>query len=211
MSKKLDLSSYQRWLRTEGYQRSTAEVSLRHMRTIATGAAVQSHQHPHIRRYLRFVEATGRNPLGREFLSKMKADGFEPSGPIAKAGKRSKPVLTRPQWSQLRSKLRRDGDEIDRLLIAYMYSPYRIAEFLELWVRGLDADDVSDALSREWIAAAFDNTRNKKLFMILCDTRRCAYSRMRRRLQRVTAKLGIEADLDTLYKSYHQLYGKKAA
>ncbi|MEE8615525.1 MAG: hypothetical protein V3T11_09985 [Roseateles sp.] len=212
------LRKYEEWLRAEGYQPSTVEVTLRHLYTVneqcgqtlfnACPMPVAPYRIPHVRRYLRYVALTRRNPLGRIFVAEMKRQGIEASSEIRKQGQRTKQNLTKSQWSELR-KLLRAGDNTSKLLLAYMLSPYRISEFLDMEVRLVSEEDITDHVSRKWLhatnLAAPKSKRTRKLYELLCPTKRCAYSRLRRTLREAGEKLKVPADLDTLYKSYHAL------
>jgi hypothetical protein len=195
----MNLKSYSGWLKTEGYQPSTAQVTLRHIRVVAAafnaGESIPEHCEPHVRRYLRFVAKTRKNPAGRAFVKQMLKDGFEPVADIQKHGARDRANLRPGDWDLLRAKLRR-GDDISRMLVAYMQSTYRIGEFLNL--RANEAVAIDDRIARSWIQAR----GSKKIYKILCATERCAYYRMRRRLQILCKTLRLDADLDTLYKSF---------
>ncbi len=198
---KIDLGAYEDWLYAEGYQDSTIQVTLRHLRGLAEHPEeLTRHRVPHVRRYLRFVAKTRKNPLGRRFTEAMLANGVEAASEIEKQGKRDKGCLTDKQWKALRSRLR-GGDAISRLLVAYMESPYRIGDFLNLYAHEVTADDVSDKISRDWIKRFGGR---KRLHRLLCPTQRCAYYRLRRRLQTISEKMKVQTDLDALYKTYHQ-------
>lgn len=205
----MKLDEYERWLRKEGYQPTTIEVTLRHIRAARSDSArLPRHRVPHVRRYLRFVAKTRKNPLGRSFAKRMLDDyGLTPAGEIEKQGSRDRETLTQKQWDALKQKLR-GGDRISRLLVAYMESPYRIGDFLNLKASGVTPDDVSDKVSRDWVRRFGGK---KKLYQMLCTTERCAYYRLRRRLQKINQKLKTDPDLDTLYKSFHELNGEEAA
>lgn len=197
-----DLEAYEAWLHDEGYQPSTIAVSVRLIGMVFNNLD----DHPeyceaHIRRYLRFVEKTRKNPLGKKFAGIMRLRGFEAAADIRKHGNRRKRLLHAGNWVQLRSKLRR-GDDISKLLVAYMQSPYRISEFLKLRANEITENDVRDKISRDWIR---DKGGRRPLHRLLCSTERCAYSRMRKRLQVVCGKMGLDVDFDTLYKSFQVL------
>jgi hypothetical protein len=196
------LEAYEAWLNKEGYQPSTIAVSVRLIGMVFDN--VDGHPdycEAHIRRYLRFVEKTRKNPLGKRFTGIMRLRGFEAAADIRKHGNRSKKLLHAGNWMQLRAKLRR-GDEISRLLVAYMQSPYRISDFLKLRANSVTSEDVRDKISRDWIR---DKGGRQPLYKLLCNTERCAYSRMRKRLQQTCKKMGLDADFDTLYKSFQVL------
>lgn len=195
------LADYEAWLKKEGYQNSTTEVSMRHIRAAAlTPESIPGHRVAHVRRYLRYVADTRKNPLGRKFAEQMLKHGFTPARRTEKQGSRSKACLSSKQWKALRSRLR-TGDARSKLLVAYMESPHRVGDFLNLRANEITADDVSDKLSREWIKSAGGK---KKLYRLLCSTQRCAYYRLRSRLQHVSEAMKLSTDLDTLYKSYHE-------
>jgi hypothetical protein len=197
------LDKYETWLKDEGYQESTILVTLRHIKAVYAhrDKDVAKTRAAHVRRYLRFVAKTRKNPLGRKFVQRMLGLGLEAAVDSPNHGKRSKTNLTDDQWLDLRAKLRR-GDDTSRLLIAYMESPYRIGEFLNLRIGQLVDDDVQDKISRAWITDKKLGAR-ARLFQVLCKTERCAYSRIRRRLQQICKALEMEADLDTLYRTFH--------
>lgn len=208
MPKKLDLDGYKRWLVRQGYQPSTVQVSMRHLRALVAWEIpkkLPKYRHAHIRRYLRYVDETKDNPMGSKFLQGMKSLGLTPAMDISKQGPRGKTLLGSHDWTALRSRLRR-GDEASRLLVAYMLSPYRIGEFLNLNAHKVDETDIADKISRDWIR---QNGGRKKLYRLVCETERCTYYRMRRRLQDICDKLEVEADFDSLYKTYQSI--KKAS
>lgn len=210
------LKPYEAWLRAEGYQPSTVEVTLRHLYTVNenrisslfNAMPVAPYRIPHVRRYLRYVALTRRNPLGRAFVAEMKRQGIEASAEIRKQGGRTKKNLTKYQWWRLRGLLR-EGDNTSKLLLAYMLSPYRISEFLDMEVRLVSEEDITDHVSRKWLQATNllvpKRNRTRKLYELLCPTKRCAYSRLRRTLREACKELRVPVDLDTLYKSYHVL------
>lgn len=194
----LDLKSYQAWLEKEGYQTSTVEVSLRHIRTsVANPKKVPPHRVAHIQRYLRFVLATQKNPAGGQFTRLMKTKhGLSAATAIKKQGKRKAIKLDDKQLSELRAKLRRDKkSDTSQLLVAYMQSGRRITEFLNLTPAAVSKDETIDKISRDWIRSF----KVGKLYQILCKTERCAYARMRRLLALEAADTKIS--LDTLYQS----------
>lgn len=161
-----DLSDYEKWLRRGGYQPSTMVVTLRNLRTIAAeGKKPAETLEPHIRRYLRFVEETKKQPLGRDFTAKMKKAGIAPSAAIEKHGKRPSKLLDMKSMSALRSKLRR-GEETDLLIAAYMNSGMRITAFIALRADKV-TDEHTDAVSRKWIKK---NGGSKPLYRLLCET-----------------------------------------
>jgi hypothetical protein len=204
MPKKLDLSGYKRWLVRQGYQPSTVQVSMRHLRALAAwdiSKTVPQYRLPHIRRYLRYVDDTKDNPMGPKFIQGMKSLGLTAVMNISKQGPRGKTLLGGYEWTTLRSRLRR-GDEASKLLVAYMLSPYRIGEFLNLRAHKVTEEDIADKISRDWIKTRGGRQR---LFRLVCETERCTYYRMRRRLQDMCDKLEIEADFDSLYKTYQTL------
>lgn len=205
----MKLDDYEKWLKREGYQPTTIEVTLRHIRAAhADTSSLPAYRIPHVRRYLRFVARTRKNPLGSRFTRKMLDEyGLAPATEIEKQGSRDRETLTQKQWDALKKKLQ-GGDRISRLLVAYMESPYRIGDFLNLRAHAVTVDDVSDRSSRDWLRRFGGK---KKLYRMLCTTERCAYYRLRRRLQSVNRALKADPDLDTLYKSFHELNDQEAA
>lgn len=196
-----DLSDYLSWLKRQKYQDNTILVTLRNLRTAASEPArLPTHRIPHVRRYLRFVQETGSNPLGRRFLSAMKAKKIGAASEIVKTGARGKQI-SKVQLSALRARLRR-GDNTSKLVVAYMHSPYRISDFLILRCSRLTDRDVADKISRDWLRK---EGGPNLLYQVLCDTERCAYARMRKRLLEVCDSLGFKTDLDTLYKFRKEL------
>lgn len=214
-----DLSGYEAWLTGEGYQPSTIKATLRHLKNVAeTPNKVAEHQGAHVRRYLRYVSKTQRHPFGRVFAQTLHKQGYEAASDVRKPGSRSKGLLTGRQWTALRSRLRiRGGDDTDKLLVAYMESPYRISEFLQLQVGKLTEEDVTDKRALAWLKSAGRSSassngkaraagkRSQRVFKVLCETERCTYYRLRKRLRDVCDKMNLSADLDTLYKSYYEL------
>jgi hypothetical protein len=203
-----DLSGYAAWLTSERYQPTTIEATLRHLKNVAEKPdSVANHQTAHVRRYLRYVSKTQRHPFGRGFTKNLRDQGFEAAGDVRKPGSRSKKLLTGRQWAALRSRLRiRGGDNTDKMLVAYMESPYRITEFLNLRVGAINAEDVTDKRAREWLKSAGSTIGNPiPVYAVLCATERCTYYRLRKRLRDVCDKMELSADLDTLYKTYYEL------
>lgn len=208
--KKPDLSSYRLWLIGRGYQPSTVQASLRHMRALARRdwsipKPIPSHLKPQVRRYLRYVKDSGRDPMGARFSQAVAAQGLEAASDIRFQGPREKTLLGSRQWTTLRAKLRR-GDTASKLLVAYMMSPYRVGEFLNLRADQITEDDVADKISRDWIRK---EGGRRRVFKLVCPTERCTYYRMRRRLQEVCDKLEYEADFDSLNKAFHAKQEKK--
>jgi hypothetical protein len=206
LKKTPDLSRYKKWLIDQGYQPSTVEVSLRHIRALSRvdwthPRRIPEYRNAHIRRYLRYVELEKKHPLGKRFALAMRHAGLVPTTAIAKQGSRAKTLLGSTDWTVLRGKLRR-GDDASKLLVAYMQSPYRISEFLRQHAHQISEEDIADKISRDWI---IEVGGRQPLYQILCETERCTYYRLRRRLQEVCAKLGYDVDFDTLYKSYHEI------
>jgi hypothetical protein len=201
-----DLTEYEAWLKTEGYQPSTITVALRYALTIAKrGGAVEAATYgPSIQRYLRYVEDTGKHPLGREVEAKLKAAGYKPSADVKLSGKRKKSALSRERWGALRSALRAEGSDESKLVIAYMHSGLRIMRFLEL-SSGLAQKPafIADKLSRDWIAKKVAG-KSRPLYRLVCDapdSSRCAYARLRRKLIDVAEGIKLDVDLDILYHS----------
>jgi hypothetical protein len=94
-------------------------------------------------------------------------------------------------WKRLKDKLQ-IGDDISRLLWAYMLSGVRVSEFLNSDIR---VTALSTPLPQNW-----------KVYRVLGDSnKRSVYSRMRKRLQEVAEELNLGVDLDTLYKSRSHL------
>jgi hypothetical protein len=204
----MDLSGYQDWLTEQGYQPSTIEATLRHLKN-AVGTGEWESRRAHLRRYLLFVKKTRRNPLGKDFAHKLKQAGYEPASEIAKQGKTAKQVLTTRQWRALRARLREKSANYEaKLLAAYMESPYRIGDFLNLRIIDMGEGD-TDKPALKWLEGVRAQSRKKKMFVyeVLCDTERCAYYRLRKKLRKVTEDMGLDVDLDTLYKSYFAIYG----
>lgn len=201
-----DLSGYTGWLETEGYQPSTIEATLRNL--AAATRDTKPHHKPHIRRYMRYVTETGDNPL-RVKLVRMSLDSFEPSARRRRHGSRTKQLLGRAEWKLLKSRLRPEKDVVSQVLLAYMGSELRIGDFLSVELTKLD-DVVADKRARDWCVDCAKGLRktgkpSKTVADLLCMSERCAYVRLRKRLQAVSTDLGYEADLDTVYKSRQKL------
>ena len=198
-----DLRDYAAWLYRERYQDSTVVVTLRNLKLVfEAGRITSDNAIPHVRRYLRFVKETRKNPLGGAFVSQMRKLGIEPSAEIEKHGQRSKKLLDLASWSKLKDKLRR-GEETDLLIVAFMNSGMRISAFLQLRADEI-TEEITDKISRTWIQKAGGS---RQLYRLLCDTERCAYARMLRRLQEV---YGSKVDLDTLYKTFQHRAEERA-
>lgn len=215
--KSIDWKPYSSWLSKEGYQPSTIAATLRNLRVVRADLNVRGkllpHYEAHIKRYMRFVDHSRKNPLGDVFLKRLQKAGFEPSSKRRKHGRRIKELLSPEDWALLKAKLRK-GDDISKLLCAYMVSGVRVSVFLNWLIREVDEDLLSDKVSRDWIQGwrkdfstsicRTDKARTR-VFQILCETERCAYSRMRMRLQELGEELKLSVDLDTLYKSHVSL------
>ena len=204
----VNLDAYEQWLQEEGYQPSTIKATLRHTRVLADNpTADPGYRLPIAKRYLRFVAATRREPLGKAFTKRLKARGIEPASVHPRQGARVKDVLPRHRFVELRARLRqlgRGGDETALLLVAYMQSPLRVGEFLRLRPKQIDELSIVDKISRDWILDR-DLKPRTPIYKLLCDTEKCTYVRLRRKLQEVAEELRINVDLDTLYKSFHAM------
>jgi len=209
MQQEPDLTSYRDWLHAQLYQPSTIDSTLRAL-TLRRSPSKHGPETPHVRRYLRFVAETKQNPMGRDFLAHARLVGHKASSDAPRPGSRKREVLTRGQWTKLLATLRRvaveDNDDTARMLLAYMHSGRRVTNFLGL-VASFAAereDFVADKLSRNWVAERSQMIRSPGrvlVYQLLCDSERCAYSRMRRRLKAVAGKLGFDVDLDSLRRS----------
>ena len=202
------LDGYRAWLEKKSYQPTTIDATLRHLKVVAKDPGALLYRGPHIRRYLLFVEDTKSNPLGRKFTNHMAALGMTAVADTRKCGAYTKALLSDTRWSKLDRKLR-NGKDLDCLLWAYMHSGLRISEFLGRTLIQLERSLTDESSPAEfWLRnamrSAFVSTRGKKVYQILCPSSRCAYSRMRRRLAAIAADLGIQADLNTVYKTQQQ-------
>jgi hypothetical protein len=192
----VDWKAYSSWLSKEGYQPSTIDATLRNLRVVCEALSdignLQPHYEPHIKRYLRFVDHSRKNMLGGSaFLKKLQKAGYEPASNRRKHGRRTKDPLILENWKRLKDKLQ-IGDDISRLLWAYMLSGVRVSEFLNSDIR---VTALSTPLPQNW-----------KVYRVLGDSnKRSVYSRMRKRLQEVAEELNLGVDLDTLYKSRSHL------
>ena len=199
------LDGYRVWLTDKGYQSSTIDATLRHLKVVAKDPEALKYRGPHVRRYLLFVEDTKNNPLGKKFTDYMIAMGLSAAADTRKGGAHTKELLSAAQWGKLDRKLR-NGKNLDCLLWAYMHSGLRISQFLGQTLPQLEralGDESPPAAFwlRSAMRSAFINPRGKKVFQILCPSSRCAYSRMRRRLAALANDLNIEADLNTIHKT----------
>lgn len=203
------LEGYRAWLVDKGYQPSTIDATLRHLKVVAKDPAALMYRGPHIRRYLLFVEDTQCNPLGRKFTKHMLALGLKAAADTRKGGAHTKDLLTRPEWSKLNNRLRKGGRDLDLLICAYMHSMLRVSEFLGQSLPDIQRSLTNDSASATfWLRNAmrdqFINPRGKRVYQLLCPSSRCAYSRMRRRLAAIATDLNIEVDLNTVYKTHQQ-------
>lgn len=213
-----DLSHYRGWLVDKGYQPSTISATLLHLKAVADEPADLSYRGPHIRRYLLYVSDTRRNPLGKKFFKTMtEGYGLKAAADTKKSGTSVKSTLDTKQWGRLETFLRRrpsSSSDLDRLLLAYMNSPLRITGFLdqtyeEMWRVLPEHRDVSYFWVRNELKKISPRIcpKGQRVYYILCPSLKCAYSRMRRRLTAISQQLKIEADLNTLYKTYHEKNG----
>jgi hypothetical protein len=203
------LEAYENWLREEGYQPSTVESTLRNLKAAAGAAYVHpqsydSRHGSHVRRYLRFVLNTRKNPLGGEAVKYFRALGLAPSASILKTGARAKAQPPQEALAKIKSRLRRGGPS-ELLLVAYMRSGLRISEFLRLRLKGVNELTIPDKISRDWLLT-FKSRGNIPIYKVVCPTERCTYYRLRILLRREAARLGVAIDFDTLYKNA-RLYG----
>lgn len=196
-----DLSTYKRWLAKEGYQPTTIELTLQHLGVLAiTRYPGMPRRVPHARRYLRFVESTGKNPMGDAFVQHLRDAGITAAVDRVRSGKRTRKALTPEQWSKLRTALRKDGSHAAKLVIAYVYSSRRISAFLQLNTRfAADASFIDDAPSRRWIADHAVGT--VPLYKFLAMTEHGAHIRMLRKLHTCASKVGLDVDLDSLSRT----------
>ena len=206
----VDLSEYDHWLRRQRYQPSTIDSTLRHLHMLHVISGLTPLSAPHVRRYLRFVKATRKNPMGARFLEHAKHIGLQPAADTKRGGGRVREPLSTAHWQALRAALRREanaGSDTAQLLLVYMHADRRIGHFLKRSSRlAVQPEFCEDKLSRDWIAA--QNATRKTivpLYKLLCDTERCTYARMRRKLQIVAERLGYDVDLDTLYRSRQKI------
>lgn len=206
MSSKFDLSAYDTWLKKERYQASTRALSIRNLMTIANhpNKKIAPYLIPQAQRYVRFVAETKKNPMGVKFLARLRKQKIEASESIKKAGKRSKQMLTASKIAKLRAKLR-VGDTVDKLILAYAFSGMRVAAFLNMSCSHMQGHP--DKITRAWVAGATDVSWNAPVYRLLCETERCAYSRMRTRMRELAEQLKMDVDLDTLYLSRKELTG----
>jgi len=206
VSSKIDLSAYDAWLKRERYQASTRALSIRNLMTIANhpNKKIAPYLIPQAQRYVRYVAATKKNPMGTAFLARLKKQKIEASAAIKKAGKRNKVMLTEAKLSKLRAKLR-TGDAVDKIILAYALSGMRVAAFLNAPCSIMQ--EHPDKISRNWVSGITDVSWNAPLYRLLCETERCAYSRMRVRIRELSETLKMDVDLDTLYLSRKELTG----
>jgi hypothetical protein len=216
----VDLKLYIKWLEKRGYQDSTIVVTIRNLILAYSDCAPLGKKgwepatidiridpyRSHLCRYLKFVQETRRQPLGAPFTALLKDNKLKPIRDTHLHGRRSKSILTLKSWENLRRRIQRrdsvNGDSnTDRLLLAYTSSPHRVTDFLRLRADKLGAADVGDKAARGWLAG-FGNV---PLHEVLCVTERCAYYRLRTRLQDVCEEMGVTVDLDTVRKSYQAL------
>ncbi len=205
-----NLSHYRQWLVDQGYQLTTITTTLRHLQVVADNPEKVGYRGSHVRRYLLYVATTKRHPLGRHFTTRMtRKHGLEAvSETRKKGGGNIKELLDGGQWYTLHQVLRQ-GSQLDKLILAYMESPYRIRKFLDMRIRDVGKDDVQHTWSRKWISKMYTAQvgtirKNARMYQILCPSASCAYSRMRRRLIVVAKELGFDVDLDTLHKTFHK-------
>ncbi len=208
MSKQIDFSAYETWLKKEKYQKSTVVLSVRTLKAVvASSKKVPPYLIPTVQRYLRFVADTRKNPIGPAFCARMKKQGIEASAKIKKVGKRQKPVMTGKALESFRAQLHK-GDDIDKLIAAYLSSGMRAADFL---VSSCGAFTSDDTAANTWIRSKTSVAWTAPMFKLVADSQSIAYSRMRTRMRDHGKRMKMRLDLDTLYLSRRELTEDKAA
>lgn len=198
---------YGRWLVKEDYQPTTINVTLRHMETllkrIKDKPGKQHKQYASdVKRYLRYVELTRAGAsVPRALVSYKNKYGLVAVRATNKDGQRVKKTLSSQEWAKLKAHLRK-GDTTAKLLLAYMHTPLRVSAFLDLLVSAVAEETVADKISRDWLDTHGPKMR---LFEVLCPTQRCTYARLRKLLQKTCDALDLNADLETLNKTFHEL------
>ncbi len=200
-----NLAPYVAWLKTEGYQPSTINATLHEVFSACSALILWDSDIPHIRRYLRFVEQTKKNPLGPKFLEHCAQHNLTPSKRGSPSGRRVRKPISSAQWAELRTALRQDGDDTSKMLVAYMFCDLRIMKFLGQQLGSATdsiAPVITDKRSRDWLLSYTEHAfTTRRVYELLGKTPRAAYARMRRKLQDFSVMCRINVDLDTLYRS----------
>lgn len=203
------LTPFNTWLTEQGYQNSTAMLTLRHIDS-AFNLWVQNgrealpngyHTTP-MRRYLAYTKETGQHSFPKTFAAAIGRE-YRPVKPAAN-GPRAKPHLTEGQWEQLFQKAKSSRVFDDTVLVLYMQQPARLSEFLEM-----SPSDLEEEIGKNRALAGF-NSRFKSFAVQMCPGSEkavtCARTRLRRRLAYWAAELGYEVDLNSLNRTSARLY-----
>lgn len=190
----MNLSSYETWLKDEGYQPTTIKASVRALQRqdLKNPAALPSDK-VRLQRYLLFTQVSGEHPLGQGFSRALKRAGLRPAQVRAKGGNRQHPVLGLKQFGKLMDALKECDDDAARMLVLYMNSGMRINAFLSQ-----TRAQTATAVPPSWL---LEQPKRKKLYEVLSPSLTWARRKMLRVLQQEAARLGVDADLDTVWRS----------
>jgi len=91
----MSLDDYKDWLGTQKYTDTTIDASLKVLRRIDPKNPKPTKVDDFLlRRYLRYVKETRRNPLGKEFTDKLVSLGLSAALPRSVSGGRSRKLLS---------------------------------------------------------------------------------------------------------------------
>jgi hypothetical protein len=194
------LDDYTDWLRTQKYTDSTIEASLKVLRRL-------DHAKPDprnltdrflLRRYLRYVKETRRNPLGRTFTEALSQLGLEPAVPRAVPGKRKRKLLTVTEFHVLKDRCLRSEDVATVLVGFYMMSGKKPHDFLQQ--KTLIRDNAAVFKVRQDILLS-----RPVVYENLSTSLSWAYRTLLAAAKKQGEALGLDVDLDILYRSRLQL------
>jgi hypothetical protein len=199
----MSLDGYRDWLKKQRYTPSTIEASLKVLRRLD---AVEPKPTPTdeflLRRYLRYVKESRRNPMGEKFTEalKTKHDLFRPAVERAKSGKRKRRLLTLTEFHELKTRLLKRGDDAGPLLVLYMSTGMKPRTFLQTQIKSAQFGFPLSIAS--WLS---EHDRSIFLYQIISPSLSWAYRKLLAVLKKEAAGMDIDADLGTLYRSRLEL------
>jgi hypothetical protein len=190
------LDDYKAWLETQKYTPSTIEASLKVLRRI-------DHNKPDprnrtdkflLRRYMRYVKETRRNPLGMKFTETLEGLGIRAAIPRSVYGTRKRKLLSVTEFHSLKDRCL-SSDEVASVLVGfYMMSGKKPHEFLTQ--KTLVRDNSAVFKIRN------DILLNKKIvYENLSSSISWAYRTMLAAAKKEGEALNLDVDLDILYRS----------
>lgn len=183
------LDDYTTWLRSKKYTPSTIDASIRVLRRLNRENPKPTRSDEFLlRRYLRYVKETRRNPLGKRFTSVLEKQGLDPTSERAMSGTRKRELLMMGQFHDLKDRCLNSTDKTAMLVGFYMVSGKKPREFLQ---QKHSASSFSDHFPR---TGTF-------LYENLSPSITWAYRMLLAAAKREAAALDIDADLDILYRS----------